>query len=322
MVKTESIAGILYFETEAEVDELILDFFNLKISNIPDSYAGLINDENFKLIVGLNEVHFIKSNKIVLINNFDYDGSFIEFDPYPNLEKILIISEFYCQALWLIRDNSVQLELAYLVFSDEKSKTVHSNFWNSSYSNSKGDRKHTFFSKEEIIESADILKMVIAIHLDSEKRLKKNIILTNFISRLSRAFVFLKSARTTSDIGTKISIYCSVFESLFSISNTELRHRLSEIVAFFLSNDFDERRSIYKTMQTSYDIRSSVVHGDGIQSRFLKNEAKLLIDTAVETDEILRRCFRKILRSKDLYELFTNKSKEELSEYFQNLIFK
>jgi hypothetical protein len=321
MLKTNSIAAIYYLKTEDNIEEFVLPEFNLKITNNADSYAEILNDKDFQSIVGLNEHNFLSSNKLVLLNHFEYDITFEEFKPYINLEKILILSEIYCQTLWLVKDNSVQFELAHLIYENEISKTVHSNFWNSSYSLSTGIREATQFQKEEISKTNELFKLVLVIHINSNEKVNDNVLLTSTVSRLNRAFYFLRAARTTREIGTKVSLYCSVLESLFSVSTTELKHRLSETVAFFLSKDFENRKSTYKTIQNAYDIRSSVIHGDGIQSKFLKEGAKILKETAVGTDDILRKCFLKILESEELYQLFTEKSKTEISEYFQNLIF-
>lgn len=324
MLETKTIAGILYLEIKEKVNVNILDLtdFIIKVTNLPSAYKNIL-DSSVSQIIGLNEQNFIINNKIVLLNEFTYDISLKDFDPHPNLHKILVISEYYCQALWLIKDNAVQLELAHLIYKSKTHKHVHSNYWNTSYSNAIGKRISTKFTEVEIRESKHILKSIMSIvYTDDQKVDHKNVVLTNKISRLSRSFIFLKSARTTNDIGTKISLYCSVFESLFSVSNTELRHRLSETISFFLSENFDERMFIYKTIQKAYDIRSSIVHGDGLQKRFLKNNNELLFEIAVNTDEILRKCFRKILRNSEYLELFRTGNQEELLKFFQNLIFK
>lgn len=321
MLKTNSIAAIHYLESEDSIDEFILPEFNLKITNNADSYADILTDKDFQSIVGLNEFNFLSCNKLVLLNRFQYDITVEEFQPFLNLEKILILSEIYCQTLWLIKDNAVQFELAHLIYENEGLKTVHSNFWNSSYSLSTGVREAKQFTKEEISKAKELFQLVLINNFNSNEKVNDNVLLTSTVSRLNRAFYFLRAARTTSEIGTKVSLYCSVLESLFSVSTTELKHRLSETVAFFLSQDFKIRKSIYQTIQNAYDIRSSVIHGDGIQSKFLKEDAKILKVTAIGTDDVLRKCFLKILESEELYQLFTEKSKAEISEFFQNLIF-
>lgn len=322
MIKTKSIAGVFFLEIEEEINEFLIEAINFRLTNIPSEYNAILDDEMITAVIGLNEIQSLKNIKTVVLNEHKYDSSFDEFDPYLSLEKILVLSEYFCQSLWLVKDNSVQFELAHLIYGNENNSSIHSNFWNSSYSMAIGTRVTTSFSKQEINDGILFYKLVLSTNLLEEERKNKNIILTNKISRLTRAFYFLKSARTTNDLGTKISHYCSILESLFSISTNELKHRLSENVAFFLSKEFNERNRIYKIIQTSYDIRSSVVHGDGITTKFLKNDGLLLINNVMEIDNILRLCFRKIMTTPDLYELFTKKDKIDISNYFQDLIFK
>jgi len=323
MLETFTIAGILNIEFEEEINEFLLEEINLKITNKVELFKSRISDEATSKIIGLNEKNFIIENKNTLFRDFKFeDTTFETFDPNINLKKFLVITEFYCQSLWLIKDNSVQFELAHMIYKNKQYKTIHSNFWNSCYSTSIGKIEKTVFTKDEIIESVDILKLVLSCNFNDKKIENEAIILTSDSTRLSRAFYFLKSARNTRDIGTKISIYCSVLESLFSVSNTELRHRLSESISFFIADIYEERIIIYKHLQTAYDIRSSVVHGDGLQSRFLKNESINLINTAKETDNIIRKCLVKIMQNTDLFDLFTKGKKEEISNYLQNIIFK
>ncbi|MFY7813766.1 MAG: hypothetical protein ACOVRK_01125 [Chryseobacterium taeanense] len=322
MIITKSISAVHFIEIEGEINEILMESFNFRITNKQSEYINILDNIEVKYVIGLNERKSIIDNKTVVLNDFNYDSKFDEFSAYNNLEKILVLSEILCQTFWLIKDNSVQFELAHLIFADQNNSSIHSNFWNSGYSNSSGKRELTKFTKKEIDEVIELYNLVLIIHFNENKnKSNNNVILTNQISRLSRSFYFLKSARTSEDLGTKISHYCSLLESLFSVSTSELKHRLSECVAFFLDTITDKKET-YKIVQTSYDIRSAVVHGDGISSKFLKNNAELLIENVIQIDEIIRKCLRKILNDSQLYSLFTEKDKSEINIYFQNLIFK
>lgn len=324
MVRTKSISSIHFLEIEEEINEFLVETFNFRITNKKSDYIEILDNPQVKYVIGFNERQSIIDNKIVVLNDFDYDSSFEDFSAYNNLQKILILSELLCQTFWLIKDNSIQFELAHLIYADPNNSSIHSNFWNSGYSDSLGERKLVKFTKDELDIVIELYKIVMIIHYNEPQDQNdgnKSVILTNQISRLSRSFYFLKSARTSEDLGTKISHYCSLLESLFSVSTTELKHRLSEFVAFFIGESANERKDIYKVVQTSYDIRSAVVHGDGISSRFLKNNAEILKNNAVQIDELIRKCLRKIIENEDLYILFTKKDKSEINLFFQNLIF-
>lgn len=317
-MKTKCITSILYLEIDKSINENIFEELGFKITNNPMLINKILNPQYIKEIIGRAEYDSIINIGSVLTQEEDDDKNDKDFNERDYLIHFLKFSEFFCQALWMIKDNSVHFELSHLFYENN----VHSNLWNTSYSNAIGTVENTYFNKEEINQAINIFPGVLAINLLQKPLENESIRLTSKISRLCRAFYFLTSARNTDDIGTKISIYCSVLESLFSISNTELRHRLSETVAFFLEDKYAERMTIYQAIKLAYDIRSSVVHGDGLSSKFLKNDAKLLLLTATNIDEIIRACFRKIILDDFLYDLFTEKSKEEIGNYFQDLIFK
>lgn len=319
MINTISFSSILYLKIEENIELDILKTFNLEIFNNLTRIEKLIDNDHIKQIIGLNEVDSIQILGHVLYNKFDYDISEDDFDERRCLINFLVVNQFFFQALWLVKDNSIHSELAHLIFGDEKGHKIHSNFWNSFYSKSSGKREETIFSKDELELAISYFQKLLVTNFNSD---------VNPLSpgakstKLSRAIYFLQSARNSSDLGTKISIYYSVLESIFSISTAELRHRLSETIALFLENDTEKRIELYKTVQTGYDIRSSIVHGDGIQSRYLKNNGEILLDISIKVDDIIRKCIRKILDDKQLYDLFTIKEKADISEYIQTLIFK
>jgi len=319
MIKTHSFTSIYFIDVDDNIDKIIA--YNFRISSNLNRINSILQTGNVKNIIGFNEAQSLESSKCVFYNNFDYDIAVEKFNDRNCLISTLLLSEFFYHALWLIKDNSVQCELAHLLFFTEKSYSIHSNFWSSSYSNSIGNTESTYFSSSDLDNAIRLFPIILQTNKQDTPTENSAIKVTSKTSRLSRAFFFIQSARSTHDIGTKISLYCSVLESIFSISTSELKHRLSEAVSFFLENTSVSRKITYKSLQNAYDIRSSVVHGDGIQSKFLKNDAQLLLNTAKETDEILRRCIRKIIESSELYELFTVKNKGEVGEYLQNLIF-
>lgn len=322
MKEVNCLTAVFYLETEKNLSLDIIKEIGFGISSKKSLVEKKMNRRNVKEIIGLAEHHSILNIGLILFLKEDEKDYPTEFDERNYLIRFLKLSEFFCQALWMVKDNSVHYELGHLFYEANNSLNVHSNMWNSSYSTSVGTVEPTYFNKAEIVEAINILPAVISINLLKKPLENESVRLTSKISRLSRAFYFLTSARNTDDIGTKISIYCSVLESLFSISNSELRHRLSETVSFFLENEYGNKIKLYKILKLAYDIRSSVVHGDGLSSKFLKSESKLLLSTAKDVDDIIRRCFRKIISDEFLYELFTEKDKDEIGLYFQELIFK
>jgi hypothetical protein len=322
MIKTKTFVAILFLEIEPNITKTIYSDFDFRISSNIQLVKNILNTGDIRNIIGYNEAQALEFSNCFYYSESDFDVSIENFNDRNCLIGKLLLIELFSHALWLVKDNSIHCELAHLYFSTNKGYTIHSNFWNTSYTNALGVVENMSFSNDELDQAIKLFPIVIATNYIKKPLENSAIKVTSNTTRLSRAFYFIQSARNSTDIGTKISLYCSVLESIFSVSTSELKHRLSETVAFFLEDNYDDRKIVYKALQNAYDIRSSVVHGDGIQSKFLKNDSALLLKSTRETDEIIRRCIRKIISTNELYELFTEKNRDEIAEYLQNLIFK
>jgi len=241
------------------------------------------------------------------------------FNEFQLLTYFLKISSIFCHSLWMIKDNSVRINLGHLKYTDGEYLSVHSNFINSIYSNSIAERGSTKFSKEEINKALEHLITLLNVVLKEDLTAPDNTHAE--ANRISRAMYFIDQARSYFDIGTKVSLYCSSFECLFSVSNTELKHRLAETIANFLETELSTRRIIYDKVKKIYDLRSSVTHGSGISQKLIKNEALKLKSIGRSCDEIMRRCVNKIFENQELFELYMRNDTIELSEYLINLNF-
>lgn len=290
------------------------------ISNDKKILDKLFENKSIKEVIGLNEIQSLYDHGTFLYIETFLDINEDNFNERNYLISQLLLIEMLCQSFWLVKDNSIKTELGHLIYSSEKRLRIHSNLWTSSYTNCLGISEKTIFSEEEI-KSAMIFFPSIVQSLSADKNFNPSIKLTSKTNRLGRGLYFLQSARSQVDIGTKLSHYCSVLESLFSVSNAELKHRLSETIALFLSDTKVDRLKIYKTIQSAYDIRSAIVHGDSIPEKFLRNDYILLKETVEFTDTYIRKCFSKILNSQKLTILFTAEQKEKVIEFIQNLIF-
>ena len=319
MIRTNRLASIHFLEPEKD---FTFGFFEqLYISTDKGIVDKFFTPKELIPIIGHNEYRSITETGVFIYAGMEVELDENEFSDRTFLINFLLLVELFCQSTWFIKDNSIQNELGHLVYQTKSDLKVHTNLWHSSYTNCLGTRTNTKFTIDEIRAALELLPTIFEIHFVGENALDEAVRVTHKVSRLARAFYFLQSARNVEDIGTKLAHYCSVFESVFSTSTTELRHRLSETVAFFLETEYEKRIAVYKSLQMAYDIRSSIVHGDGVSSKFLKNKNALLIQTTIETDEILRRCLRKIVSDEELLKLFTEKTKDDVSNYTQNLIF-
>jgi Apea-like HEPN len=124
----------------------------------------------------------------------------------------------------------------------------------------------------------------------------------------------LSGARSANDLGVKVSLYMTCFEIMFSTETTELTHRLSERVAFFLFREPVDRIAAYRRMKRGYGIRSKVIHGSVLADSLQKE----LADASAEIDELLRQLVLKVASdsaARRVFEMDDNK----LEDYFTRL---
>jgi Apea-like HEPN len=134
-------------------------------------------------------------------------------------------------------------------------------------------------------------------------------------ARFSRFLYFLSGARIQEDISVRLSQYMTTLEVLFGTDPSELVHKLSERVAFFLGEDAPSRRRIFDIVRNAYKIRSKIVHGDAVAAKDIEKAR----DISSEVDQLVRKVGLKILADPELKERF-NRNKENLEEYFTELV--
>nr|WP_305462904.1 HEPN domain-containing protein [Photobacterium leiognathi] len=106
--------------------------------------------------------------------------------------------------------------------------------------------------------------------------------------------------------------YCSAFESLFSTDNSELTHKLSERVAFFLKDFGFNPVEVFDDLKSFYVIRSKVTHGDSLKT----NKEQSLSSLSQRCDNYLRVILNIILSDSELMALFDGK-KSLLSSFLK-----
>lgn len=233
-------------------------------------------------------------------------------DPTRLLTEWMYWNQRWLMNLWLVRDNAGSLSNGYAKSTTSPRLTnglvIRPHF---SYTDASGKTyagQSVPFTKEEIEATTDMLRFW---ELEESESFMK-VVLRSGEKRLGRADEFLQRARMTEEIEIKIAMYCTCLEALFTTSNHELRHQLSERVALFLGQDPVERREIYSMMKTVYDVRSAVVHGGEVKDRY---KALTPSDISNKCDEIVRRVFRKV------YSESNGKLRSDLDQFFLAKIF-
>jgi hypothetical protein len=135
-------------------------------------------------------------------------------------------------------------------------------------------------------------------------------------TRSGRAMQFVVAARRAQDLAFKIANYCSALETLFTTDSAELAHKLAERVAFFLGERGQNRRNVFATVKSAYNVRSKLVHGDTLK----QNQIDALPALSAECDGALRKILWEIFNSDDLKKIF-DAHNDAIEDYFTCLIF-
>lgn len=128
-------------------------------------------------------------------------------------------------------------------------------------------------------------------------------------TRIERASYFILEARSRQTFPTKIVSYITALECLFTTSQSELSHRVSERVALLIGKSKTDKTETYKLLKKAYDVRSKIVHGS-----ILKGENEDLKEVSTGLDSILRN----IISFE--YDILSKKD-NEIDEYFLEGLF-
>ncbi len=301
---------------EISSGQVNLTRYGLQINNDSAFIEEFYIDE-VKKIVGISQYENSIHLRNYLCNEFDAPP---EFNGKQAVSYLLKTSKYLANALWLIKDNSARFQTGHLRNIKGIHLTVDSNVIDGFYSNCLGERDIIKFSHEELELAGKFFEFFYGLGYREKENTQFTRTHSN-MNRVTRAYYFLDSARTDFDIGTKVSMYCSAFECLFSVATTELKHRLSETIAYFIGSNKDEKRRIYEQMKTIYDLRSSITHGSGINKKMTNNNAVELKKIVTNCDAILRSCFFKIATNQDIIDLYLRNINEEISGVLTDLIF-
>ncbi|UJH90107.1 hypothetical protein LZ575_14450 [Antarcticibacterium sp. 1MA-6-2] len=285
-----------------------------------------------KVFESKNSVYHFGINHLPPLENTPYFYNAIDENETPevrirNSEKFLEYFQTIISNLWFIKDCSCNTR----EYLDISNKT--NNFFNRSrtifFSNSEGLYKDGIFTIQEILQSIEITEKIIELQnndLPDETISNKpnqnlgnitpgdiNYLLYHSTNRIQRAIMFLTVARSNSFLPLKISFYIGILETLFTTDNSEVTHKVSERVSFYLKDDFEKLKT-FKTIKECYAIRSKFVHGQKLHKKYSNDKLK---QTSSQLDNIVRVLLKKVIEEDS--EVFSEKS--DLDIFFNKLIF-
>lgn len=205
--------------------------------------------------------------------------------------KYLEEVQLWLSGLWLIRDNSVNVDVAWMAVHLKEKEIINNNRWSTSVCMADGTYSETPYSTEE-------LKWILGTPFHAATWSQGSPIALGWTEnsdplstklsakslRYQRFLYFVHAARSARDIAIKIAHYCSGLEVLVSSSQTELSHQVAERVSCILHPLGAKRLSTFKLIKAAYGIRSKAVHG----ATFKEKEEAVLKRTSIDIDDICR----------------------------------
>ncbi len=332
MDKAIAIAPLL----NCELKESFIKNSFISISNEFNNLEKSVSKTFFDYLSKL-DLQLIKNNPFIVLKSEDVIN-----------DKNILIQNFakhiyqFENSLWLLEDTACHVKKIFIFIEYEKVNSNGNNRFffellptNNFYNNSKYDFVD-FTTLDNIklkeLDKITSLRREISKNNDFKNQIteRKKDNFSEYINsgsllfnpynsqdRISKSFNFIHNARTSSILPERITNYISFFECLFSDSAPEISHRVSERVALYLANEFDERIMIYNKLKEAYGIRSKFIHGDNLNKKLDKKTS--LIEISCLLDNYARIILNKILNGD--YAIF-NKNNEDLTLFFNELIFK
>lgn len=295
-----------------------------------DDGISIVNDRakisklvsaNLKRLMGEIEYHCLLDTGCAVFSDLEVKDLSEPGEAHAFIGEWLQIVRIFFQGLWLIRDHAVNCEFGFAEWEHPMSGILcSSNFVASLNVRTNGTFTCETFSLDELKDARQYYRaalLPLASHAMQLALAGKAAPKSPFYKgsrRLVRFNYFLAGARAEAEPAVRISLYMTCFEILFSSDAAELTHKLSERVAFFLSDKPSGRREIFSKMKRAYSIRSKIVHGAALST----SDGAEIISAAKEIDDILRNVFTKILHDPVLIEQF---DKADCEEFYTSLVF-
>lgn len=285
----------------------------VNITNNPHLKAQWLTSQCHAAI-GAIEASHLEGESNLVFGEFEVDDM-KGLPPERFLLVVLAWLDMLLKNAWLVKDHAMECDAAFLRTEIPEGVSWTKNFLaiRPSFSDGYTD-KNIEMSIGELKEWGDTNDLVEG-YLCEAKSSSMRFMMEKGYARSGRAMQFVVAARRAQDLAIKIANYCSALETLFTTESTELAHKLSERVAFFLGERGHNRREVFATIKSAYNVRSKLVHGDTLK----QNQIEDLPALSTKCDVTLRTILREIFRSEELKKSFDSHN-DAVEDYFTRLI--
>ena len=226
----------------------------------------LSND--LRKIIGVIEYDHLKRSDHLVFCRFG-DEVFKELESDRILLVLLLWVKSLFRTAWIIKDHCYECDAAFLIRREMQRKQCSSNFLAQRPLLADESIEEIPFKSDEL-EAWKSLHHRIEVYLHGAKSTEIDFFMEKSYCRSGRALHFVNSARTSTSSPFRIAHSCSALETLFSTDSSELSHKLSERVAFFLGGLGYSKVEVFKNMKAAYNVRSKLTHGDSLSSKLLE----------------------------------------------------
>lgn len=254
--------------------------------------------------------HFSKMNNIDVSSNPARDRALMAF---------LGLVQLYCTSLWVVKDNSINTEMSFLLVKEREPFTT-ANYHPVHFSNSAGEFVETSFSDDELKSAARICTILYLQNIPNEAPSDDTVAIIGNRNRIDRFMHYIQAARNESYLPLKIAHYCTLLETLLSTEKQEITHIIAERVAKLIGSSIEERLETYKFIKTAYGVRSATVHGSKVD-KVNRNTEKLKIISG-RLDGILRRLLVMILADEEIRKIYFDDDDDKLRQWLLKVILK
>jgi hypothetical protein len=264
---------------------------------------------------GAIEAQFLNDAPNLVFGEFDS-----EFMQNLTSDKFLLVILIWIDLLlrngWLIKDHAMECDAAFLKVERALGTDWTRNFLAMRPSFADGNIDKDIAMSITELTNWGKTNISVESYLSEARSSVLYFMMEKSYARSGRAMQFVNTARRTPDLAFKIANYCSALETLFTTESTELAHKLSERVAFFLGQRGYNRRTVFSAVKGAYGVRSKLVHGDTLKS----NQIADLPSLSQLCDIYLRTILKEIFDCEETRKIFDSHS-QSIEDYFAHLIF-
>lgn len=290
------------------IDNIILDGrvhfpHGLKIETFEYSpLATTFKSDISQILGGYYMLNLKKENRVIAYKEFDKD-----LDTESISAEVTYITYLFSFA-WFLKYNTFQIgEVWYFDSNKKVLRKFAEGYTVTVPASMKG--KATSFNVADVDDSIRLLEKFLSFNFPIKYEVLHGTINYSKLSILQRAAELIELSKLAPNIYHKIGLLCSTLECLFTTDNFEVNHKVCERVAYFISDNPEERIEIFQKVKKAYGHRSDFFHG---------NTLKILSDEVYfNFDDIVRRTMLKAITEKS--EIFNGKA-EMINKYFTELV--